>query len=252
MLPIVFWSIPCFDKRREQPLQLYNRLFVLDWNALDDEQIANVISIIQPKRKSHSPSSLDSSVISISRSHEGPDACMLAYRKYFIEKPESSTDDNEPLRQAFVFVNLHREYFEDETGVEITHYAMIQHVSGQEEPIILGDPNSVLRLALFAPINVSQWSEESANTIAQFLDVVERICGSKWYRRLPVLTFEIQSGGDQTKFPAASDSELLEAVFPDHSPYLRTSDRFTQPIVYSREPARFLSEHAETNEKLSG
>jgi hypothetical protein len=153
---------------------------------------------------------------------------MLAYRKYFIEKPESPTEDKEPHHQSFVFVNLNREYFEDETGVEITHYAMMQHVSGQEEPVILGDPESVLRLALSAPINVSQWLEESANTVAQFLDVVERICGSKWYRRPPIFTFEIQSGGDQSKFPATSDSELLEAVFPDHSETIAVLAYFRQ------------------------
>lgn len=227
-LPIVLWSIPCFDKRREQPFPVYNRLFVLDWSALTVEQVADVISIIQPKRKSHSPSSLDSTVISISRSHERADDRMLAYRKHFVERTENPSDDNKSLSQAFVFVNLNREYFEDETGEEISHYAMIQHVSGQEEPIILDDPDSILRLAPSSPINVSQWSEESANTIAQFLDVVERIFGSKWYRRPPVFTFEIQSGGDAAKFPTASDSELLEAVFPDHSETIAVLAYFRQ------------------------
>jgi hypothetical protein len=153
---------------------------------------------------------------------------MLAFRKYFLEKAENPVEDNQSLHQSFVFVNLNREYFEDEAGREVSLYAMIQHVSGQEEPVILGDPESVLRLAPSTPINVSQWSEESANTIAQFLDVVERICGSKWYRRPPVFTFEFQSDGDSTEFPAASDSQLLEAVFPDHTETIAVLAYFRQ------------------------
>lgn len=94
---------------------------------------------------------------------------------------------------------------------------MIQHVSGQKEPVILGDVDSVLRLSVCDPVNVKDWSEGTANTIAQFLDIVERICNSRWYRRPPVFTFEIESGGDSTKFPSAADSKLLEAVFPNAS-----------------------------------
>ena len=215
-LPIIFWSVPCFDKRRENPLPVFNRLFVLDWSSLTEEQVADVVAILLPARQeSHSPSSFDTSVISIQRSNEGPDNRMLAYRRYFVERPERVEDEDTPIQQSFTFVNLNREYFEDEKGNEISHYAMIQHVSGQEEPIILGDVDSVLRLALCEPINVADWTEVSANTIAQFLDVVERICRSKWYRRPPVFTFEFQSGGDSSKFPSASDSKLLEAVFPN-------------------------------------
>jgi len=141
---------------------------------------------------------------------------MLAYRKHFVERPENA-DDEEPIQRSFTFVNLNREYFEDENGIEISHYAMIQHVSGQKEPVILGDVDSVLRLSLCAPVNVDDWTESRANTIAQFLDVVERICSSKWYRRPPVFTFEVQAGGDSTKFPSAADSKLLDAVFPNDS-----------------------------------
>ncbi len=217
-LPVVFWSVPCFDKRRENPLPVYNRLFVLDWTSLDTTQTSEVLSILQPDgNKSRSPSSLQASVISIQRSNKGADDRMLAYRKYFVARPENADDEDTAIQQSFTFVNLNREYFEDENGREISHYAMIQHVSGQNEPVILGDVDSVLRLSLCDPVNVNEWSEGRANTIAQFLDVVERICNSRWYRRPPVFTFEIESGGDSTKFPSAADSKLLEAVFPNDS-----------------------------------
>ena len=38
------------------------------------------------------------------------------------------------------FVGVGGDYFEDETGREITEYEMIQFVSGQEYPVIAGDP----------------------------------------------------------------------------------------------------------------
>ena len=228
-LPIVFWSVPCFDKRRENPLPVYNRLFVLDWTSLDATQTVEVLSILQPTdHKNRTPSSLQASVISIQRSNKGPDDRMLAYRKYFVESPENAEDENNPIVQSFTFVNLNREYFEDDNGHEISHYVMIQHVSGQNEPVILGDVDSVLRLSLCNPVNVNEWSEATANTIAQFLDVVERICSSKWYRRPPVFTFEVQSGGDSTKFPSAADSTLLEAVFPNDSETLSVLAYFRQ------------------------
>ena len=34
--PLVYWIISCFDKRREKPLPVYNRVFLLDWSALSE------------------------------------------------------------------------------------------------------------------------------------------------------------------------------------------------------------------------
>ena len=185
-LPTVFWSVSCFDKRRAQPFPVYNRHFELDWSLLNDQQVCDVLAIVCPKTgKAHSPSGLDSTVISIQRSRNQPDNRMLAYRKYFTERFEDAAEDNRLACTSFVCVNLNREYFEDENGEEISHYAMIQHVSGQSEPVIIGDPDSVLRLSQSTPVNVSEWSEQSANTLAQFLDVIRRICSSDWYRRPP-------------------------------------------------------------------
>jgi len=228
-LPTVFWSVSCFDKRRAQPFPVYNRHFELDWSLLNKQQVCEVLAIVSPKTgKGHSPSGLDSTVIAIQRSRNQPDNRMLAYRKYFTERFEDAAEDNRLACTSFVCVNLNREYFEDENGDEISHYAMIQHVSGQSKPVILGDPDSVLRLSQSTPANVSEWSEQSANTLAQFLDVVRRICCSDWYRRPQAFTFEIQNGGDSSKFPDPADSKLLEAVFPNASETLAVLAYFRQ------------------------
>lgn len=215
-LPKVFWSIPCFDKRKEKPLPAYNRLFVLDWSLLSQDQMDEVLSILQPNdRKSRVPSSLDATVVSMHCTSERSDDRMLAYRKYFTESQNSQASEPSLIPYSVTFVNLNREYFEDESGNEISRYSMIQHVTGQSEPILLGDAGSMLRLSLSCPVNVEEWSESSANTIAQFLNVVERICCSRWYKRPPVYTFEFQPGSDTTNFPAEAETTLLEAAYLD-------------------------------------
>ena len=217
-LPVVLWSVPCFDKRKEKPFPVYNRSFVLDWESLTEHQIEDVLTILGASQQGkHSPDGLSSSVMSLQRSPRQADNRMLEFRQKFVELADGELGDRMQSATAFTTVNLNREYFEDENGNEITHYEMIQHVSGQSEPIIVGDPDSILRLALSNPQNIDDWDESSANTIAQFLDVVRRICNSNWYRTPHQLTFQVERGGDSTKFPTTQDSELLEAVFPNDS-----------------------------------
>ena len=103
------------------------------------------------------------------------DSHMLKYRHLFTEIPDNDVEAffNDPVRyhRGFLTVSVATEYSEDETGTPISSYEMIQHVSGQEFPIIVGDPESVLRLGPISAINASDWSTDKANAIAQFLDV---------------------------------------------------------------------------------
>lgn len=217
-LPVVLWSVSCFDKRKANPLPVSNRSFVLDWGSLTEHQVTEVLTILGANQKSGpSPSGFTSSVLSLQRSRNQPDDRMLAFRQFFVEMNDGDWEHRMQTATGFTYVNLRREYFEDEDGNEVSPYEMIQHVSGQSEPIIVGDANSILRLPLSTPKNTADWDEASANTIAQFLDVLRRICASDWYRTPQALTFEIEQGGDTTKFPVAEDSKLLEAVFPNDS-----------------------------------
>ncbi len=211
-LPVLLWPISCFDRRRKNPLPVYNRFFWLDWSTLTPQQIAEILAIIeaQKERHIHSPSGLEESVITMSIGAETTDTRMLNYRHLFTEVPENNIEAFWNAREGrncgFQFVRISREYFEDETGTPISNYEMIQHVSGQEFPIIVGNAESVLRLGAIDPVNVDDWSVERANTIAQFLDVVQRIHRSAWYRSPSVITSLSHKSGD---------GRLLEADFPD-------------------------------------
>ncbi len=52
------------------------------------------------------------------------------------------------------------DYVEDETGTPTTHLAIIECVHGIKDPIIIGEPESVLIRKLQTPLNVSEWSVE--------------------------------------------------------------------------------------------
>src|SRR5262245_59577829 len=186
-LPMVVWTIPCFDRRRQQPLPVYNRTFSLDWSKLSTTETDEVLRILNDGERDHghSPKGFDSVVVTVSRDVRKPDWRMLNFRSFFVEVPEEGMNevfkDAERGLRPFKFVRLNAEYFEDETGTAVTEYAMIRHVSGEENPIIIGDAQSVLRLGPMAPEAVADWKAETANTIGQFLEVVRQICSSAWY-----------------------------------------------------------------------
>jgi len=211
--PLVLWPISCFDRRREKPFPVFNRWYWLDWNKLTFEQASAILAIIEAKKErksSHSPVEFDESIITMSI---GPTSCgneMLQYRHLFEEIPDNDLEAffnvGDRKQRGFECVSLAIEYFEDETGKPISSYEMIQHVSGQEFPIIVRDPQSVVKLGPVDPINTSTWTVEKANTIAQFLDVVRRIHASAWFRSPHSITSVASKSGGK---------ELLEAIFPD-------------------------------------
>jgi hypothetical protein len=136
---------------------------------------------------------------------------MLKYRHLFTEIPNNDIEaffNDNPERQNFAFhtVSVSTEYFEDETETPISNYEMIQYLSGQEFPIILGDPKSILRLGPVSPVNDAEWTIEKSNTIAQFLNIVQSIHKSKWYNSPRFITLLSHK---------TEGSRLLEAKFPD-------------------------------------
>ena len=222
-LPTIYWTISCFDKRRREPLPVYNRHFVLEWRRLDKRQIADVVSIVNGTgHEDPAPSSLHASVISIRRYVSRPDNRMLQYRQYFVE-----AQGLDWARGDHVPVDLGRDYFEDENGAEITEYEMYQYVTGKKQPVIVGNPESIITLGTSPPRNCERWTESSSNTIAQFLDVVRGICESNWYLQSQSLTFEIPSRDSRT-LPDPGNSRMLEAVFPTDGETLSVLAYFRQ------------------------
>jgi hypothetical protein len=252
MMPLVLWSISCFDKRREKPFPVYNRLFHLDWASLSETEVAEVLSIIaEPERPTApSPSTLDAQVVTLSRESRRPDLRMMKFRKNFIEFPDL---DNEAFnkeaknRGRVTFVSLNMEYFEDEMGKPITHYEMIQHVSGQVQPVIVGDSQSILRLGHSTPVLVSEWSAESANTLSQFMNVIERIRASAWFASSKTVSYEIRPS-QENNGEGFDKSALLEALFPN-------DEKTTAVLAYFRQlhaRDKLYSKAAETYIKHCG
>jgi len=216
--PLVIWIASCFDKRRENPFPVYNRCLVLDWSGLSAEETEEVRGILSEANRSskHAPIGFDSAVVTVSRGSRQPDRRIVKFRRHFrvvSDEEKALLFSEAESGRTTTLVRPDGEYFEDETGKEMNNYEMIQHVTGQENPILRGDAKSVTRLGPTAPTAVEEWNVKTANTIAQFLDVIERICDSAWYRSPQSITFEVAKAsvafnGDR--------SRLLEAEFPNH------------------------------------
>ena len=213
--PLLLWIIPCFDKRREKPFPVYNRSFRLNWESLSESEQQQVSEILAEKDEQDTPkpSGLATQVVTLSRNARKPDLRMLRFRQAFVEL------DKEALKQEWEkygwgkFVDLNTEYFEDETGKQISDYEMIQHVSGDEQPVIIGDSKSVIKLGPSTPTATAQWNTASANTISQFLNVIERIYASAWFAGRKSISYEIEQNS-QAGTGQLETSKLLEALYP--------------------------------------
>ena len=214
-LPTIVWYIGCFDRRRENPFPVCNRTYVLDWPQLAPVEVEEVLGIVGDSPKSrHSPDGFDTTVITLTRSQRGPDWRMLKFRQHFKEVSLDELRRQVQETQSFKPVDLNAEYFEDENEQPITDYQMIQHESGQEFPIIVGGPKSVMRLGPVPPRAIEAWSATKAGTIAHFLDVVRHIFSSSWYRSPQSITFlspSTRADGETTQ----TGLKLLEALFPN-------------------------------------
>lgn len=229
--PLVYWIIGCFDKQREEPLPVYNRVFLLDWTALSEAERAEVFEILDDpsKQSKHSPAGFDTVVVTMTHGPSMSDRRMLKFRPHF----KLLTDDEfEKLCNDrpgdLLQTTIDGEYFEDENGQPMTDYQMIQYISGYEKPIIMGDARSVLAVGPVGPKVAGEWTVATANTIAQFIQVVQNISASAWYRGQKSITFEIKAGRRDTLLPKPADSKLLEAIFPN-------ADETTAVLAYFRQ-----------------
>ncbi len=226
-LPILLWPISCFDRRRENPLPVYQRWYWLDWSRLTGEQTVEILAIVRAKKRQqspHSPGGLDETVVTQSIGGTSFHTSMQRYRYLFTEIPDDDLEVfwNCPERRdrGFETISLTPDYLEDENGNRVTEYEMMQHVTGQEFPVIVGMPESMLRIGAVSANQLDQWTVERANLIAQFLDVVERIRTSTWYGSPKSIT--------SLSRLAEGKSTLLEALIPSDSDTLSALAYFRQ------------------------
>ena len=172
-LPALIWSIPCFDRTLENPHPLHHRCYWLDWARLteiEQREVLQLVGMREQQQPKHKPVGFDETIITMSVGEMRNDSWVFGYRRHFVRVPN---DDIQSLHrersqdfQTFKWIKVDPEYCEDENGTPISLYERIQHVSGHEFPIILDNPESVVRLGAVSVANRDQWSLEKANTIA--------------------------------------------------------------------------------------
>lgn len=75
------------------------------------------------------------------------------------------------------------DYFEDDAGNPLDEIGLIQILTGQEQPVLLNNVGSVLRLGPCGIAHKEVWTVETANTLAHFFQLVEIIGSGDWLKR---------------------------------------------------------------------
>lgn len=106
----------------------------------------------------------------------------LRFRPYFIPfdpielEREQSTEDFAGVQ----CVPFDIDYVEDENGDPISMYDIYRHVSGEDEPVVLGEVDTVLRRSP-APMMASlDWTEDTSNLFMHFFQIMKVVRGSDW------------------------------------------------------------------------
>jgi hypothetical protein len=190
---LVYWVIPTFDRRLKGPFPLPQRRYVLDWTKASESEQAEIMKILEisdgPIKQKSMKLGTESATWSVGPSK--PDERMLRFRHMFVEKPieeqkQLSNDSGKPYR-IFTGVNLNREYYEDETGREISMREMMQIVTGNKN-IIPFDAENIVQIGPCPICAKEKWTVDKANTLFNFIQVVRLIWRSSWAQRKTTLT----------------------------------------------------------------
>ncbi len=189
----VSWMIPTFDRRIKGPMPPPMLHYELDWTKASENEQAEIIKILGIYDDSHKQELLGigehSETFSVGATK--PDERMLRFRRLFVEKSieelKLSTSDSEKPYRVIMGVNLNREYFEDETGQEISKQEMMQIATGNKNIISFNAED----IAKIEPTDIcarEAWTVYKANTLFNFIQVVRLIWRSSWARKRSTMT----------------------------------------------------------------
>lgn len=213
---LIEWGILTFDRTKESPWPLETRTWVLEWHLVGEDEKQEILAIMcsddQGRPGTHPcPQPADEQ---IRYGFSTPDLRMLKYRKYFRLRQDSDIGFGTPTCSSTVrrilSVSLGVEYFEDECGHQISELEMYRHVMKEEYPIVLGLPESVLCLGPASIRQSMSATSEDSDTLARFMDVVEYIARSTWYRTLPSLA--VSETEYRGQFPAGAQTQQVIAA----------------------------------------
>jgi hypothetical protein len=212
---LVYWAIATFDRTKEKPLPVETRFWVLDWDSVSPKEKQEILAILgaDDERETERARLCNVGDVESTYGFSQPDLRMLKYRDRFryrtgFDFGKAVAPNGQVAR--ILQVNLGVDYFEDEQGNPVSEIDMFRHITGEENPVILGKSESVLRLgpAPLAPDRTP--TVDDSDILARFLDVVGYVAGSAWYRTLPSLKV-IKTGSER----------LTRAVFPEESETLQ-------------------------------
>jgi hypothetical protein len=75
------------------------------------------------------------------------------------------------------------DYFETKAGRAINTVDLIEIMSGQKNPIIQGDPRSVIRLGPSNALDLANWTLQKSNDLAHYLQICDVIQRTEWLQR---------------------------------------------------------------------
>jgi hypothetical protein len=218
---LVYWVIPTFDRKLKGPFPLPQRYYVLDWTKSSESEQAEIIKILgisddTPEKEFRG---MGTQSMTWSVGPPKPDERMLRFRQMFVEESTEElkrlTSDSGKSLRVFTGVNLHREYFEDETGQEISMREMI-HIAAGNKNIILFDAENMVRLGPCPICAKEKWTVDKANTLFNFIQVVRLIWRSNWARKKISITthFDNEEAANITcDFPAVESMCAVLTLF---------------------------------------
>jgi hypothetical protein len=187
----VSWNIQTFDRKLKGPFPPPHRHYMLDWTKASENEQAEIIKILGISDTDHEQEfrgmGTQSKTWSVG-AHKS-DKRMFKFRHMFVEK---SLEEIEKLTSGEHFrvynhVNLNREYYEDETGREISMREMMQIATGNNN-IIPFDAENIVQLGPCPIYARETWTADKANTIFNFIQVVRLIWNSSWARKKTSIT----------------------------------------------------------------
>jgi len=188
---LVSWKIPTFDRKLKGPFPIPHRHYVLDWTKSSESEQAEIIKILGISDDTHEKKfrGMGTQSMTWSVGAHKPDDRMIQFRYMFVEKSleEIGKLTSDEHYRAFKWVNLNREYFEDETGREISMLEMMQITTGNKNAIPF-DVENIVQLGPCAILAKEKWTVDKANTLFNFIQVVRLIWRSSWARKKTSIT----------------------------------------------------------------
>ncbi len=215
---LIYWGIHTLDRTKANPFPLEHRIWCLQWDLVPEQERKEIIDILAPdspgeQLTEREPKEGDEEwTLTLTK----PDARIFKFRKYFTFQP--NFDLNEYIKKLesslrrMLPVNLSFEYFEDETGKPISKIEIYRFKTGEANPIIPFEPQSVLQLgpaSIRAGIPINQ---DDSNTIAHLMEIVGFLANSSWYRSPPALTFRTQNETSEIDSTFPNVQEMHEVV----------------------------------------